>query len=113
MAKSVPSSPTAIETSGIDQNVEAEMTRLLYRSAGFGLFSNFALAAVLVAGTLRTHPGSLQVWWFGSITLISLGRLALNVAFARANPAGNDHLPWRRAFNLGIAAAGSVWGAAG
>ena len=27
--------------------VEAEMTRLLYRSAGFGLYSNFVLAMVL------------------------------------------------------------------
>jgi len=26
------------------------MTRLLYRSASFGLFSNFVLAAVLVVG---------------------------------------------------------------
>ena len=40
----------------IDRKVEAEMTRLLYRSAGFGLFSNVALALVLVAGALPTQP---------------------------------------------------------
>jgi hypothetical protein len=44
------------ETSGISLRVEAEMTRLLYRSAGFGLFSNFVLAAVLVAGVWSYFP---------------------------------------------------------
>ena len=35
----------------IDAKAEAELTRLLYRIAGFGLFSSFALAIILVAGT--------------------------------------------------------------
>jgi hypothetical protein len=46
------SSTHALElpASDVESKVEAEMTRLLYRQAGFGLFSNLVLAFVLVAG---------------------------------------------------------------
>ena len=52
---SAPSSVSVISPV-IDCKVEAEMTRLLYRSAGFGLFSNIALAVILVAGAFNTQP---------------------------------------------------------
>jgi signal transduction histidine kinase len=97
----------------IDQRVEAEMTRLLYRSAGFGLFSNFALAVILVAGTLSTHSWRLHGPWLGAIIFVSLGRLALNLAFARAQPPPEQLARWRRRFLVGVAVAGLLWGAAG
>ena len=72
------------------------MTRLLFRSAGFGLFSDFALAVILVAGTFTSLPTSLHVRWLGAIVLVSLGRLGLNLAFL-----------------AGVAGAGFIWGLAG
>ncbi|MDO8543469.1 MAG: ATP-binding protein [Opitutaceae bacterium] len=63
----------------IDQKVEAEMTRLLYRSAGFGLYSNFVLALLLVAGTLRVHPLRVHVPWLATLVVVCLGRWALNM----------------------------------
>ena len=81
LASSPPVTPPADAVIG--QKVEAEMTRLLFRSSGFGLFSNFALALILVAGTSATHPTSLHEPWLGSIVLVSLGRLGINLAFAR------------------------------
>ncbi|WP_414663799.1 ATP-binding protein [Horticoccus sp. 23ND18S-11] len=97
----------------IDHKVEAEMTRLLYRSAGFGLFSNLVLACVLVAGTFQAHPLSLHLGWLAAILAVSLARLALNAAYARAQPTTvADHQPWRHRFIVGVAVAGVTWGAA-
>ncbi len=97
----------------IDERVESEMTRLLYRSAGFGLFSNVVLAFVLVAGTFVYHPLSVHVLWLGALLLVSLGRLGLNLAFARTNPPLAKLHFWRHAFLMGVAVAGFIWGSAG
>ncbi|MES2697842.1 MAG: ATP-binding protein, partial [Verrucomicrobiota bacterium] len=89
------------------------MTRLLYRSAGFGLFSNFVLALVLVASTLNTHPARLHIVWLGGILIVSAGRWALNIAFARAQPSPQDLPLWRNRFLCGLILAGAMWGSAG
>ncbi|HUR60389.1 MAG TPA: hypothetical protein VM029_21885, partial [Opitutaceae bacterium] len=105
--------PVAPPTPAIAQKVEAEMTRLLYRSAGFGLFSNVVLALILVGGTLRAHPSRLHVAWLGAMLFVSLVRLGLNLAFFRHAPASDDLPRWRTLFLLGSTAAGLIWGAAG
>jgi signal transduction histidine kinase len=112
-ATSVRPRPDLPGSSEVDRKIEAEMTRLLYRTAGFGLFSNFALGVVLVAGTWTVLPAKLHVPWLGALVLVSLGRLGLNVAFARANPPPERLGIWRRAFLLGVAVAGFIWGCAG
>ncbi len=97
----------------IDRKVEAEMTRMLYRTAGFGLFSNVALALILVAGALNTQPWSLHLKWLGAIVLVTLARVGMGVAFARLAP-DDAHLPaWRKAFFLSVVIAGFIWGSAG
>lgn len=97
----------------INSKVEAELTRLLYRSAGFGLFSNFVLAAVLVAGLWTYFPARTHLLWLGAVTGVSLLRLALNISFAR-KPRDDAELPrWREAFMVGVFLAGILWGAAG
>ena len=97
----------------IAHRVEAEMTRLLYRSAGFGLFSNFVLGLVLVAGTFPHHPMAKHGLWLGSLLLVSLGRLGINLAFKQAEPSIDQHRRWRALFLLGVVMAGLVWGCAG
>ncbi len=96
----------------IARRVEAEMTRVLYRSAGFGLFSNFALALILVAGMWTYFPRSVTLGWLAVITVVSIGRYGLNWAFAqRAQPdEGLDR--WRTLFIAGTIAAGFTWGLA-
>jgi len=89
------------------------MTRLLYRTAGFGLFSNSVLAVVLAAGTFSFHPRALHLVWLGSILLVTAGRWALNVAYERAQPAPEDLPRWRARFTIGLVAAGLNWGVAG
>lgn len=97
----------------IAEMVDAEMTRLLYRTAGFGLFSNVVLAVTLVAGTLAVHPRALHLPWLGMILLVTLGRWGLCLAFARAQPAAHRLKAWRHAFLLGVSVSGFIWGIAG
>ena len=97
----------------IDRKVDGELTRLIFRMAGFGLFSNFVLAVVLVAGTATVHPLPLQVAWFTAMMVVSCLRWGLNIAFARRQPPVEQMAWWRRAFIAGVIAAGVIWGAAG
>ena len=106
-----PPPPPPVPAIGL--KVDGELTRLLYRSAGFGLFSNFVLALVLVAGTRHSLPWSLHGPWLGAILAVSLARWSLNVAFARTSPSLEALPRWRAAFTAGVAAAGLLWGAAG
>ena len=96
---------------GIEFRVEAEMTRLLYRSAGFGLFSNFVLAAVLVAGVWSYFPARTLLAWFGAIVAVSAVRLATSLAFARQPRADAELGRWRTIFFVQLIAAGITWGA--
>jgi hypothetical protein len=66
----------------IDAKAEAELTRLLYRTAGFGLFSSFALAIILVAGTWTYVSPAPRLAWLTAILVVSLARLALHASFA-------------------------------
>ena len=112
----LPDSALAAETAispVIDRKVEAEMTRMLYRTAGFGLFSNVALALILVAGAFNTQPWSLHAKWLGAIVLVTLARVAIGVAFARLNPAEAQLPAWRKAFFVSVVIAGFIWGSAG
>ncbi len=88
------------------------MTRLLYRSAGFGLFSNFVLALVLVAGVWTYFPGRLTLGWLAVIFAVTAVRVGLNWAFAWRARGDEEMAAWRRAFFWGVVVAGCVWGLA-
>ncbi len=104
--------PATVESEPVRQQVEAELTRLLYRSAGFGLFSNLALSLILVVGLWSYFPARTHLIWLGAVVAITLLRLALNHRFARLAPP-NDQLPrWRRAFVIGLALSAALWGVA-
>ena len=89
------------------------MTRLLYRSAGFGLFSNFVLGLVLVAGSYPFHPLRRHVLWLGALFLVSAGRFGINLAFERSQPTVEQLGRWRALFLVGVFMAGIIWGCAG
>ena len=97
----------------IDARVEAELTRLLYRSAGFGLFSNFVLAAILVAGVWAYYPPVVTLTWLGVVLAVSCVRLATNRLFDRRQPRDEKLGPWRRIFFYELAVAGVAWGVGG
>ncbi len=97
----------------IERKVEAEMTRILYRSASFGLFSNFALAVILMIVVGPYFPARLNHLWFGAILLISLVRLGINLTYKYRQPAPGELPLWRLFFLLGLGGAGIAWGLAG
>lgn len=101
---SVPPAPPVVEA-----RVEAALTQLLFRTAGFGLFSNAVLAAVLVVGTWTYFPASFGLPWLSVIIALTAARLVLQSRFSRRVVAGN-HQPWRAAFLVGSTVAGLVWG---
>jgi two-component system, sensor histidine kinase len=111
VAMKSPSEPMAETPSGvIDAKAEAELTRLLYRSAPFGLFSNIALPIILVVGAGAEIALSSRIAWLTAILVVTLARIALQAAFAR-RPRGDAALPpWRTAFGIGVSAAGCIWG---
>lgn len=97
----------------IDARVEAEMTRLLFRTAGFGLFSNFVLALLAAVGVWSYFPARLTLGWLAVMFAVSIARLLTNIAFNRRQR-GDDELPkWRRIFFVEVVVAGFIWGAAG
>ena len=94
--------PATVEPEGVRQQVEAELTRILYRSAGFGLYTNLAVSLVLVVGLWSYFPARTHLIWLGAVFAVTLLRLALHHRFARVAPL-NDQLPrWRRAFVVGL-----------
>lgn len=89
------------------------MTRLLFQSAGFGLFSNAVLAMILVAGVWSYFPPALTLGWLSALLAITAARVSLNAAFV-ARDRDETELPrWRAAFIAGVVAAGLAWGLAG
>ena len=105
--------PPAQASPTVAEKIDGEMTRLLYRAAGFGLFSNFVLALLLAIGAGHSLPWSLHVTWLSLILVISVGRLALLVAFNRARPPLAALGRWRSAFIVGVTLAAIAWGLAG
>jgi len=107
-----PHSPTPVEAAGqIEFRVQAELTRILYRVAGFGLFSNFVLAAVLVAGVWGEFPTRTSLGWLIAMLIWSCVRLATNVIFARQARPDGELGRWRSIFIAQVMVAGVLWGA--
>jgi signal transduction histidine kinase len=94
------------------RRVDAEMTRLLYRSAGFGLFSNQVLAMVLVAGVWTYFPARLTLGWLAAITVVTAARFVLNWTFLRQRRRDADMPPWRGWFVGAVTLSGALWGTA-
>lgn len=59
------------------------MTRLLYRSVGFGLFSNFALSVILVAGAWSYFPKTQTLGWLAVAVFVTLLRTKCPAWMAR------------------------------
>jgi signal transduction histidine kinase/CheY-like chemotaxis protein len=93
--------------------VEAELTRLLYRSAGFGLYSNFALALVLAAGVWTYFPPRVTLGWLALISTVSLVRLGMNLTFSRRVLRDDQFTRWRSLFYAGVIVSGCTWGVGG
>ena len=105
-----PLRPAVAVSRGIERRVEGELTRLLFRTAGFGLYSNFVLALTLVAGLWSYFPSRLLLGWLAVVVVVATGRLVANSLFLRGDFADEHLIRWRRRFVIGVIASGLVWG---
>ena len=97
----------------IKLRIEGEMTRLLYRATNFGLYSNFVLALVLVAGVWTYFPARLTLGWLAGIFAVTTIRVGLSLAFTRKVLRDEQLRPWRTLFMAGVISAGGLWGLSG
>jgi two-component system, sensor histidine kinase len=97
----------------VNTRTEGELTQLLYRSAGFGLFSNFALSILFAYGIWDYFDHTQLTTWVGVVILITGGRAALQFAYKKRNPQHHDLPRWRSYFIIGSTASAAGWGAAG
>jgi two-component system, sensor histidine kinase len=99
-------------TPTISPKVRSQLTRLLYRSAGFGLFSNIFAAAVLASAVSGEVGPTRAAVWLAIVLVLTAARYALNVAYFRSAPRPEQELNWLRAFVCGSTGSGLLWGAA-
>lgn len=97
----------------ISTRIEAELTRLLFRSAGFGLFSNFTLSGVFAYGVWGYFDGTIIGTWLAAVLIITAARMGLQIAFKQRAPRDVELSLWRRLFILGSSLSAGGWGVAG
>ncbi len=111
--------PDSSQDTGQDVNphlaarIDGELTRLLFRSAGFGLLSNFALSALFAWGIWDYFDHTLLLIWAGAFTLVTAGRVGIQIAHKRAAPTVERLPDWRKYFITGSTLSAMCWGAAG
>jgi len=96
----------------VEERLRSEMTRLLYRSVGPGMWLQFVMALVTVFGGWNSFPRWQVIAWLVVMTLSTLVRLRLLVHFERQQP-DDAHLEfWRRIFFVGMVVTALLWGVA-
>ena len=93
--------------------IDGELTRLLFRSAEFGLFSNFALSALFAWGIWDYFDHTRLLIWAGAFTLVTAGRVGVQIAHKKAAPTVEQLPVWRKYFITGSTLSAACWGAAG
>lgn len=98
----------------IDDQVEAELLRLLVKKTPLTLLASLAAGVILVFGTWGTVVShGMLIAWLAALVLVSAGRLQLARTFWRAAPAVDAMPDWRNRLVWGAFLAGALWGTAG
>ncbi|MFM8331650.1 MAG: ATP-binding protein [Candidatus Methylumidiphilus sp.] len=93
----------------------AEQVRLLYKGGLASLFTNAALAAILVSLQSEVVESAPVMAWCAAFALITLGRVLLLYAYSRrlnGAAAMARAKPWLSRFRLGALLNAAIWGAA-
>ena len=104
---------TTSQDARVERMVDAEMTRLLYRSLKFGLSSSLALSVLLTLGSWPYISKIILLPWLGATVTLVLSRWWLMREFFRAAPTDEELPKWRRQFLWTLAPSGALWGLAG
>ena len=97
----------------VDRRVGAELVRVLYREALFGIVATATVATMLaIVMANAMHPGLVAVWLALTLVLCA-GRYWLVRAFRRAQPSDELTHRWAQRFTIGVLSSGLCWGSAG
>ena len=91
-----------------DEVLSASRITTLYRGARPAYATTLANAAILVAVLWGATAGAALTAWYAAVLAVTLARLALHRAFARAGGRG-DARSWENRFALGALASGAIW----
>lgn len=88
-----------------------ELTRVLYRQGTIGaIASNFVVPSLIVFGLWDAVPRVLLVAWLALCTSVGIFRLAIYMAFNRAEHVESSIMQWQRYAVIAAALSGVVWG---
>ncbi len=93
------------------QQLIAGQIRLLYQNTHLAqvvTLMNGALLAVIQSTALGYHA---VIPWFTLLSMVSLSRIALAVAYERSTPEAKLSPAWRTRYCIAAALAGAIWGA--
>jgi signal transduction histidine kinase/ActR/RegA family two-component response regulator len=97
----------------VDRRVDAELVRVLYREAMFGIIATAAVSTSLAVVMASALPPALVAGWLAITLVLYAGRWWLVRAFKRAQPSDEQTRVWVRRFTVGVFCSGSCWGCAG
>jgi len=94
----------------VEEHVRAETVRAAFQQALLAPILTLLVAGLVGVALWRTiEHGPLRVW-LGVIATVSLGRLALLLAYRRQAPASGRMISWERAFILTLVGVSLTWG---
>ena len=79
-----------------DNQIALKKLQLLYRQSFLSASLNIIVAGLLTYAIWREVPGIFITAWMGIITLVSISRMLLSVAFTRRNVVASQQHRWHR-----------------
>lgn len=95
-----------------NRQLKLEQLQLLYEAMPLSTLATLINAIALVAVEWKVTDHTLTLAWLAVISLITLARYALTLAFQRRKYDMEKAICWERCFTVGSAAAGVAWGSA-
>jgi signal transduction histidine kinase/ActR/RegA family two-component response regulator len=97
----------------VDRRVDAELVRVLYREAMFGIIATAAVSTTLAIVMASAMNPALVAGWLAITLFLYAGRWWLVRAFERTRPTDERTRVWAERFTVGVFCSGSCWGCAG
>jgi two-component system, sensor histidine kinase len=94
------------------QRLRWEMTRLLYRFATAGIVFHGGLIVLTTLVVWERFPISHVLAWTAAVSMVTVARAFLQLAFNRRNPTGAELERWRMPFQAGAIGSAMCWGVA-
>jgi len=112
-AKVVEAPITSRDFSAVDRRVDAELIRVLYREAPFGIIATATVATTIAIVMANALHAGLVAGWLALTLVLCTARYWLVLAFRRTQPADELTRRWAWRFTVAVLSSGLCWGCAG